>query len=77
MPLTRTLKGRVLALMAGRPVIRQGTRFVILTGKNLDTYNEIERLAGLGEGKDAERLLIDLGQTVFGEGFDPNASDVM
>ena len=76
MPLTRTLKSRVLALMAGRPVIRQGTRFVFLTGRNLETYNEIERLAKAGEGKQAEVLLLELGRTVFGDEFDPNATDV-
>ena len=72
MPLTRSLKTRVLTLMAGRPVIRQGPKFVLLTGKNLDTYNEIERLAAAGEGKQAESLLMELGQTVFGEDFNPN-----
>jgi hypothetical protein len=75
MPLTRTLKARVLALMAGKPVIRQGNRFVFLTGKNLETYNEIERLAASGETKEAERILLDLGRSVFGEDFDPNATE--
>lgn len=73
MPLTRTLKHRVLATMAGRPAIRQGTQFVFLTGKNLDTYHEIERLAKAGEGKEAERQLMELGRAVFGDSFDPEA----
>jgi hypothetical protein len=73
MPLTRTLKHRVLATMAGRPAIRQGTQFVFLTAKNLDAYHEIERLAKAGDGKEAERLLIELGRAVFGDAFDPEA----
>lgn len=72
MPLTRSLKTRVLTLMAGRPTIRQGPKFVLLTGKNLDTYQEIERLAQAGESKEADALLMELGRTVFGEDFDPN-----
>ncbi len=73
MPLTRTLKHRVLTLMAGKPVIRQGTQFVFLTGNNLKLYQEIERLSAKGESKEAERLLMELGQAVFGPEFDPNA----
>jgi hypothetical protein len=72
MPLTRSLKTRVLTLMAGRPVIRQGPKFVLLTGPNLETYHEIERLAAAGEGKEAEALLMELGRTIFGDDFDPN-----
>ena len=72
MPLTRTLKHRVLTMMAGKPVIRQGPRFVLLTGKNLETYGEIERLTALGDNKEAERLLMEVGQAVFGPDFDPN-----
>jgi hypothetical protein len=72
MPLTRSLKTRVLTLMAGRPVIRQGPKFVLLTGPNLETYHEIERLAAAGEGKAAEALLMELGRTIFGDDFDPN-----
>ena len=75
MPLTRTLKARVLALMAGKPVIRQGNKFVFLTGKNLETYQEIERLAAQGDSSEAERILMDLGRSVFGDDFDPNATE--
>ena len=73
MPLTRTLKSRALTLMAGKPVIRHGTQFVVLTGKNLETYNEIERLAQEGESKQAESLIEELGKRMFGPEFDPHA----
>jgi len=59
--------------MAGKPVIRNGTQFVILTGKNLETYHEIERLAKSGESKQAESLIGELGKRMFGPEFDPNS----
>jgi hypothetical protein len=72
-PLERTLKSKALTLMAGKPVIRHGPQFVVLTGKNLETYNEIERLAQAGESKKAEALIEELGKRMFGPEFDPYA----
>lgn len=74
MPLTRTQRGQVLTTLAGRPVIKNGSQVVMLSGDDLETYKQIQSLTAQGKSKEADALLLELGRKVFGPDFDPNAS---
>ena len=74
MPLTRTQRGQIISTLAGRPVIKNGTQVVMLSGDDLEMYKEIERLTAQGKSKEADALLLELGQKIFGPDFDPAAS---
>jgi hypothetical protein len=73
MPLTRTQRGQVISTIAGRRVIKNGEQVVMLSGDDLETHKEIERLTAQGKSKEADVLLLELGRKIFGPDFNPQA----
>jgi hypothetical protein len=74
MPLTRTQRGQLISTIGGRPVIKNGSQVVMLSGDDLETYKEIQRLTAQGKSKEADALLLELGRKVFGPDFDPQVA---